>query len=68
MMKHQSGSNAHLWPDGRKTLVTIPVHDELTIGTFISAMKQAQMDCDEFLDMRYLFIPKPEQGKRLTGV
>jgi len=48
-IKRQSGSHIHLWHDERKTLVTVPNHDELAPGTLISIIKQSKMDRKEFL-------------------
>lgn len=48
-IKRQSGSHIHLWHDERRTLVTVPSHDELATGTLISIIKQSKMEKDEFL-------------------
>ena len=49
IVKRQSGSHIHLWHDERRTLVTVPYHEERAPGTLISIIKQSKMERDEFL-------------------
>ncbi|WP_373838672.1 type II toxin-antitoxin system HicA family toxin [Methanospirillum sp.] len=39
----------HLWYELRRTLVTVPNHNELALGTLLSIIRQAKMDHEEFL-------------------
>jgi hypothetical protein len=39
----------HLWYELRRTLVTVPNHNELALGTLLSIIRQAKMDREEFL-------------------
>jgi len=48
-IKRQTGSHIHMWHDERRTLVTIPNHNELAPGTLISIIKQSKMEREEFL-------------------
>ena len=47
----QSGSHIHLWSDENRTLVTVPNHPELAIGTLNSIIKQSKLGRDEFLKL-----------------
>ncbi|MBN1165569.1 MAG: type II toxin-antitoxin system HicA family toxin [Methanospirillaceae archaeon] len=49
IIKRQSGSHIHMWHVERKTLVTVPNHNELTIGTLLSIIRQSKMEREEFL-------------------
>ncbi len=44
----QSRSHIHLWLKEKRTLVTVPNHNELAKGTLIAIIKQSKMERDEF--------------------
>jgi len=42
-------SHIHLWNEERQRLVTVPSHQELAAGTFLSVLEQAGIGQKEFL-------------------
>ena len=45
----QTGSHIHLLNNENRRLVTVPNHKEIAVGTFLSILKQANVERDDFL-------------------
>ena len=47
----QTGSHIHLFNAETRRLVTVPNHPEIATGTFLSILKQANVNRDDFLKL-----------------
>jgi len=43
------GSHLHMGKPGEPTILSIPLHDELALGTLRSLLRKARLSVDEFL-------------------
>ncbi|MFZ8851082.1 type II toxin-antitoxin system HicA family toxin [Fervidibacter sp.] len=43
------GSHLHIGKPGEPTILSIPLHDELALGTLRSLLRKARLSVDEFL-------------------